>query len=99
MEVFKNDECVVCLEENSVSVFQPCGHQCCCVKCMANVYGTKTPCPLCEKKIDSVLFSIHPKDKDYNITDVPSKVFVEYFEKRRDAYTAKLREEVEKLKK
>jgi hypothetical protein len=66
---------------------------------MANVYGTKMPCPLCEKKINSVLLAINPKDRDYNISDVPSKVFVEYFEKRRDAYTAKLREEVEKLKK
>lgn len=91
MEVFKNDECVVCLEKNSVPVFVPCGHQCCCVECVDSICRAKMPCPLCRAVIASVKETISLND---TVKDAPSDMFGEFISERRDEYVAKLRKHV-----
>lgn len=37
------------------SVFIPCGHRCCCVRCAENLSEKTKECPICKQKITSLL--------------------------------------------
>ncbi len=40
--------CNICFKKNINSIFIPCGHLCCCLKCAKKC---KTICPICRKKV------------------------------------------------
>jgi len=48
-------ECVVCMDGKCEVILVPCGHMCCCIKCVDMV----TVCPMCrgiiEKKVRAIL--------------------------------------------
>lgn len=47
--------CAVCMDNRVDAVLQPCGHANLCVDCAATLYRTKAPCPICNRKISSVV--------------------------------------------
>lgn len=47
--------CAVCMDNRVDAVLQPCGHANMCVDCAATLYRTKAPCPVCSRKISSVV--------------------------------------------
>jgi hypothetical protein len=50
------DECCICLEENSLVLFQPCRHQCCCVLCGLIIrQEVGKTCPLCRTPVNKIL--------------------------------------------
>ena len=46
-KTFKEDQCVICLEEEPKVLFCNCGHICICKKCISKRYHY---CPLCKKE-------------------------------------------------
>lgn len=42
-----NNECVICMDEESIITFLPCGHLCCCIGCAVST----DRCPLCRSDI------------------------------------------------
>ena len=46
-KTFKEDQCVICLEEEPKVLFCNCGHLCICKKCAFNRFDN---CPVCKKK-------------------------------------------------
>lgn len=50
-EVIESRECKICFENESNSVFIPCGHITACVKCASSL----TQCPICRKKFRNVI--------------------------------------------
>ena len=46
-KTFKEDQCVICLEEEPKVLFCNCGHICICEKCASHRYDN---CPVCKKK-------------------------------------------------
>ncbi|KAM9324287.1 E3 ubiquitin-protein ligase LRSAM1 [Gastrophryne carolinensis] len=53
--VNSNSECVVCMEQESQSIFLPCGHVCCCTNC-GDALQT---CPLCRVDISQRIRIYH----------------------------------------
>ncbi len=43
------EECVICLDEECVIVFEPCGHYCVCYHCAKTVQE----CPICRSAIEN----------------------------------------------
>ncbi|NWV32893.1 LRSM1 ligase, partial [Grantiella picta] len=43
----KRSECVVCMEQETQTIFLPCGHVCCCQGCCERLHS----CPLCRQDI------------------------------------------------
>ena len=46
-KTFKEDQCVICLEEEPKVLFCNCGHLCICKKCASHKYDN---CPVCKKE-------------------------------------------------
>ena len=46
-KTFKEDQCVICLEEEPIVLFCNCGHICICKKCASHRYDN---CPVCKKE-------------------------------------------------
>jgi len=44
----ESELCVVCLDEKKEYIFVPCGHYCCCEKCINKL----SECPICRKIVD-----------------------------------------------
>lgn len=57
-EIFKADECVLCLEEGPDLLLFPCHHQCMHARCESDKIGT---CPFCRAKISAKLLIGEPK--------------------------------------
>ncbi|XP_075572502.1 E3 ubiquitin-protein ligase LRSAM1 isoform X1 [Pelecanus crispus] len=51
----KKSECVVCMEQETQTVFLPCGHVCCCQTCCERLHS----CPLCRKDITQRIRIFH----------------------------------------
>ena len=49
---FKESECVVCSEEESTIIFNPCKHICCCITCALRVLK----CPMCRAVVITRFF-------------------------------------------
>ena len=47
-------DCCVCLEAVELVIFAPCGHQCACNNCCANL----RQCPLCRARIESTITTV-----------------------------------------
>ena len=50
----KRNECSICLETVTNTVFVPCGHACMCKEC-SNTYDKTQGCPICRKEIEMVI--------------------------------------------
>ena len=48
-QIFKSEECVICLEEESDIIFLDCGHMCVCSTCNKSL--RKDTCVMCRKHI------------------------------------------------
>lgn len=42
-------ECSVCMAEENVAAFAPCGHQCVCMACAQRVMEQNRRCPVCRE--------------------------------------------------
>ncbi|NXE83360.1 LRSM1 ligase, partial [Cochlearius cochlearius] len=51
----KKSECIVCMEQETQTVFLPCGHVCCCQTCCERLHT----CPLCRKDITQRIRIFH----------------------------------------
>ena len=51
----KKNLCVVCLSNDAVSVFAPCGHRCVCLDCGKNIWENIKKCPICKEKLTDFL--------------------------------------------
>ena len=50
--VYRVEDCVVCMDASANVVFRPCGHQCVCDTCCAELSRRKRRvCPLCRQRI------------------------------------------------
>ena len=47
--------CVCCMTEPADFLATPCGHQCCCEACFAQLQGTDARCPICRGRIQGVV--------------------------------------------
>ena len=47
------NKCIICVNEENLIAFAPCGHRCCCEKCYKNNerYNAMQNCPICRVKI------------------------------------------------
>jgi Zinc finger, C3HC4 type (RING finger) len=84
MEVFKSEECVICMECDSSNVFDPCHHQCCCGACSDGIRKANMPCPLCRQDILDIV--------SVQYQTVPVVIPTEGFD--RDAYISEMRGKV-----
>jgi hypothetical protein len=50
-ELFRDDECCVCLAKKKHWLFVPCGHRCVCQACAHAIMETKKECPYCSRNI------------------------------------------------
>ena len=46
---------IVCMERPKEALLQPCCHVACCTECSNYMKDHNQPCPVCRKKIDSVI--------------------------------------------
>lgn len=46
-----DDLCITCLSNQANVVFHPCGHECMCGQCVAELIVRGLPCPLCRSPI------------------------------------------------
>ena len=53
--VENNTKCVICMLNNKISVFVPCGHRCACYECAKTVYNKLKKCPLCRDSITDMI--------------------------------------------
>lgn len=51
IQIFKTEDCVICLDLKPSRIFNPCHHQCCCANCTQEIQNTNMPCPLCREDI------------------------------------------------
>lgn len=51
INIYKVEECVICLDNDPNIIFLPCGHQCCCNLCYEQLKDKK--CLLCRRIITS----------------------------------------------
>lgn len=51
--VYACGECVICMDAPTWQIFMPCGHQCTCTDCAAQVTQANMPCPMCRKSIQT----------------------------------------------
>ena len=67
-KIFKDSICVVCIENDSDTIFSPCGHYCCCSNCSRKILT----CPRCREKIDQVvpISEIHVREEDTDCTEI-----------------------------
>ena len=54
VQIFKEDECVICMEDGVDAVYYQCGHQCCHYKCSKELPDKK--CPLCRNHIVATIW-------------------------------------------
>lgn len=47
------EECCICLDAKTESVFSPCGHRCCCIRCAEEL--SPKVCPKCRAPVASVV--------------------------------------------
>ena len=43
--------CVVCLGKQKNTLFEPCGHVCCCDECAQTIRNAGGKCPMCRQAI------------------------------------------------
>lgn len=48
-----SDCCIICFENESNTVLEPCGHDSCCSDCIKKIPTLQ--CPLCREKIERVM--------------------------------------------
>jgi|688.fasta_scaffold650483_1 hypothetical protein len=60
LKIYDVKECVICLCENSNTIFLPCGHKCVCNECYENIKKncnkSYIQCPLCRRNITDINF-------------------------------------------
>jgi Zinc finger, C3HC4 type (RING finger) len=49
--VFYTQNCVICMDHSSETIFGPCNHQCCCKPCSDTIRANNMCCPLCRSVI------------------------------------------------
>ena len=93
-QVYKTETCVVCLDEDSSQVLNPCGHLCMCLECtqaICQINGPNSPmspnspmmnlCPLCRKNI---VDHATQQEMDQTSTPVQEDVLSEFMKNRDD---------------
>jgi len=55
IQIFKTEDCVICLDLKPSCIFNPCHHQCCCANCTQEIQNARMPCPLCREEISNVM--------------------------------------------
>jgi hypothetical protein len=81
-EVFRETDCVICLDNPSTEIFEPCRHMCTCKGCSEKIQEAKLECPLCRGKIISIIV-------DNQLVAKIHKDDWEDFQRRKDKYVAK----------
>jgi hypothetical protein len=81
IQIFKTEDCVICLDLKPSCVFNPCHHLCCCAACTQEIQSARMPCPLCREDISKI-----SKEEEYFQT---LHVLSDNFD--REAYISKLR--------
>jgi len=51
--------CIICMDNQKVTIFVPCGHKCCCEKCAEIIYSQKKQCPICTMIIEHMISKIY----------------------------------------
>ena len=49
--LFKSDECCICLDKLSEYIFVPCGHLCVCKECAEEWSWMHNKCPMCSRDV------------------------------------------------
>lgn len=67
--IFREIDCVICLDNASTEIFEPCRHMCSCKGCSEKIQEAKLECPLCRQPIlsiveydDQLIAKIHKED-------------------------------------
>ena len=69
-QIYEEEKCVICFEENPSYLFEPCFHLCCCEKCSSKLEN----CPLCGKELLLVVW--FPRDLHLDLQTHPPAVLV-----------------------
>lgn len=51
--------CVICMENEKVVIFIPCGHRCTCESCGDKIFSFKKVCPICKLKIEFKISKVY----------------------------------------
>lgn len=54
IQVYEEEYCSICLDEETTTVLIPCGHCCACNECIYTMYKTKKCCPVCNVKFHQI---------------------------------------------
>jgi hypothetical protein len=79
--IFKEDECVVCLDQASTKIFDPCRHKCVCDACCEIILKEKLDCPMCRSVITIIV-------EDQEVAQISKREWDEFKVARKD-YVAK----------
>ncbi len=80
---YSSGECVICLDEPSSIIFNPCRHKCVCEACSKMIKQAELTCPICRAIITVVM--------DDNAVTLITKEEWDAFQKNKKEYTGKFR--------
>ena len=77
-QIFKEDECVVCIEKDVSQCLYQCKHACVCDDCAVLITKRNSLCPLCGEKIDHIKSLKSIQDEVDNPVAVPMEMYNKY---------------------